>query len=617
LVAGVGSVLVQLAVLVATPVALAHGFGWPFPDRVPTGPQVTAWVRQPLTPAFGVAAFACALWAAWLLYAARVVNTLAADLTYGLRRLDYHRRQRRHARQLRRLRLRRAAPGTGVSIHALASSVASAAVVVALPGTGTAHPATGPDAAPTPAPVDAVPEGSPGEPAPSSPTPLSPTPFTEPAPGRETHPPAPLDGWWVPGGWIALPTAIAIAAAWQAQRNTTPHPAPAQPPPRTVAAILRRTNRHPIRPPLPPTPNLRTDPRPERHVDPGSDPRLDPRPDLGIDLRLDLGIDVGIDLPSAGIGLIGPGAVDATRGMLITLLLARPHDIRIHTTISDWTLLVADQPPPAEVAVHPDLAAALTALDLHLLTTPAGGAGPLVLLATSPTDTADTARLAVTLRAGGRKQLTAVLIGPWPHGPTRRIDHAGRPDRTDTSADDSADDSAENEQGESGGRPLDGHSHRLGRRVTVLSAAGCAEILTILRPHPDTRSGTSDGDAGRADRPAPAPGRPAGPLAGVAPLRLYTGDPVELTTAGGDPVRLPRRAAGEVLALLAAHPDGLDRDTLLDIIWPDIRHRAAVTRLHTAIACLRATADTITSIRLIDHHHGRYRLNPAAIDIDP
>jgi DNA-binding winged helix-turn-helix (wHTH) protein len=100
------------------------------------------------------------------------------------------------------------------------------------------------------------------------------------------------------------------------------------------------------------------------------------------------------------------------------------------------------------------------------------------------------------------------------------------------------------------------------------------------------------------------------------PLLLRVLGAERLTTAAGAPLKLPRKAALDILVLLAVHPDGLHRDRVLEAVWPDVRHNAAVSRLHTTISSLRTAAAAITATPIIVRTSNRYQLNPAAINVD-
>ncbi|MFK0111650.1 hypothetical protein [Streptomyces sp. NPDC091217] len=149
-----------------------------------------------------------------------------------------------------------------------------------------------------------------------------------------------------------------------------------------------------------------------------------------------------------GLGLIGPGALDAMRALLISLLAeksrqpaAGPVEILIPAT--DAGLLIGDNTNhPAGLHIVDDLDAALDTMEAELVTranidvdAASHAAGPpvgdLVLVAT-PAPHADR-RLQAVLDNGSPLGLAGILFGPWRQGATARIRADGTVATTDPS----------------------------------------------------------------------------------------------------------------------------------------------------------------------------------------
>ncbi|HEY3608607.1 MAG TPA: BTAD domain-containing putative transcriptional regulator [Pseudonocardiaceae bacterium] len=75
----------------------------------------------------------------------------------------------------------------------------------------------------------------------------------------------------------------------------------------------------------------------------------------------------------------------------------------------------------------------------------------------------------------------------------------------------------------------------------------------------------------------------------------------------------------ELLVLLALHPGGTTRDTLVSVLWGEDPPTRPTNALHTALARMRrdlgeATGGAVTDIALVDNGH--YRLDPAVVHVD-
>ncbi len=384
--------------------------------------------------------------------------------------------------------------------------------------------------------------------------------------------------------------------------------------------------------------------------------------DVGVGAATAAGVGRGgplrpVDLPVGGVGLVGPGAADAVRGVMTAVLLAagaaRPgRDTRVWTTAADLAgLLEADRvgaARPPGLGVYRGVEQLLAAAETYLLRRgraaaaphptagPAGRAGessqPSVLLVTAaPTDPALARRLAVLLtHTGGPPGLCGVLLGAWAHGPTWRVDPDGtsHPEPPPAGGDDRD-------------RPGGG-----GRRLCVLSSHAACDLFVLLTQA--TPGGRHPSGPGRpevnGDRPlspvavpaaamspagppaaAATPGRlpaagavgGAGPAAAAAPLGLRLLGGVDLYPAGQPeaPVRLGRSAAVQVLVFLAVYPGGVGSAELAAAIWPGVRPRP-VGRLYTAASALRTAVARATGADILARAGDRYRLNPTVLRVD-
>lgn len=133
---------------------------------------------------------------------------------------------------------------------------------------------------------------------------------------------------------------------------------------------------------------------------------------------------------------------------------------------------------------------------------------------------------------------------------------------------------------------------------------------------PDTEPAATD-----AATAAPKPvSREPVPLLSVevfGPLRVLwrPGDqeaPVEIT-------RALRPRERELLTLLAVHPTGATRDTVIDALWPEHNSRRPTNTLNTVVSRLRnaiGTASHDMNTEFIDYDKSRYRLGPGLWAVD-
>ncbi|HEX8344700.1 MAG TPA: transcriptional regulator [Actinoplanes sp.] len=346
-------------------------------------------------------------------------------------------------------------------------------------------------------------------------------------------------------------------------------------------------------------------------------------------------------LPTGGVGLIGSGAGAAARGMIITALTAgTPTDAteRPEVIIDQHTLtaLIGDAPVAGWPRLHitDTLDQALTLLDTHLLhrarildehnltdldtlrnTAPSEEALPPLLLITSTEHATGSNRARITFRLTEDLDVTTVVLGHWPHGPTIFVTDDG-----DT-------------------RPEPVHAGTGTTRLAVLDVATTRDLLATVReahtgePPSATAQTLAPSAPGRAASADLAPAAPPNASGGAntavdtatpspaaakrARLRVLGSPRIEDITADGRPLRAK---ALELAVFLAVHPDGVSTRDIGEYLEPDARISQADQRVHTNASNLRhvlaRAGTTETRYAYVIKTAGRYRLDPATVDVD-
>lgn len=367
------------------------------------------------------------------------------------------------------------------------------------------------------------------------------------------------DGGWLPPETVQAVT-IAAAAGWLRRRrdyrpgSTSAGRDEVQDLPQTVAVIQDQTP-----------------------AAPGDDLRPVPAV-VGLRGAAPMPLD---SLPNTGVGLSGPGATHAARGVLITALLS-PATATVVTTRQDITQLLGDATPTLAglpgVHVAGNFQSALDRLDpLNNVRT----AGRTVLVATVPQRTSDAARLCTALSA---PDTTAVLLGAWPHGANRRINTDG----TTTSDSDA-------------------------ERWCVLGMQAAADLCTLAAHAGGSPSAQSPQTPARVTTYAST--ATAQPRATVVELALTVLGPPALTVRGTS-VRLRRSAAMQALVLLAVHRDGVTARQVGTALWPAEGPHATSSRVYTTMSELRHTLTIHTGGPVVIRDDDRYRLDPDHIGVD-
>lgn len=343
----------------------------------------------------------------------------------------------------------------------------------------------------------------------------------------------------------------------------------------------------------------------------------DTTPELGVSAD-ESAAELALNLAAThGLGLIGPGGHAAARALLLTAMAAS-RDPEVVAPAADLHALlgVPDYVTelPDRVHVVDDLAAALA----HSQSPPESACR--ILLASAPTSEDDHTRLQHAFfenRAG----TTVLLIGQWHPGVTAYVDATGTITATSPGP----------------GEPL------RGRRAFSLPESATRDLFALFdaahgarhdQPEPAVVSTRGLEIAGPpAPERAEARAEPATVLAGEAPHDVVT--PLVLSVFGqprlswrpdatrsDDVVEVTgslSRRLWELLIYLALHPEGVSRAAIIDSLWASRPARDPAAVLRTVLSRLRSTIDNATSPELGDlvvTQHGRYRLDPALVEVD-
>ncbi|MET8846003.1 transcriptional regulator [Amycolatopsis sp. NPDC004625] len=332
----------------------------------------------------------------------------------------------------------------------------------------------------------------------------------------------------------------------------------------------------------------------------------EPADEVAAELALDLA-------RTHGLGLVGPGSYAAARALLLTAVTAvSAADVVVPAPELRALVGITDSAAELPDCVHlvDDLDAALAHLDSADLPT---GSRP-ILVANAPTGDDERAPLQ---RAVG--VWTVLLLGQWQPGVTAYVNATGSVTATSPGP----------------GEPL------RGRRAYSLPESATRDLFALLHAAYDHRSEGPVDPAGSLEVAAcPAPDRTEAPITGQSmvpsiPAQHTAVKPLALSVFGQPTLfwcpdlarpdhtveitgRLSRRL-WELLIYLALHPDGAPRNAAIDNLWGGrpTRHPAAVLR--TVLSRLRSTIESATCAGLSDvvaAEHGRYRLEPALIEVD-
>ncbi|WP_308258316.1 BTAD domain-containing putative transcriptional regulator [Saccharothrix obliqua] len=368
------------------------------------------------------------------------------------------------------------------------------------------------------------------------------------------------------------------------------------------------------------------------------------------------GREIALDLAAVhGLGLLGAGATDATRALLVTILTAADGDATVVLPAQHLTTLLgrraAQAPRPANLHVTTDLDTALDMLESETLVrigqAPAAGRQrkPLVLVTATPTG--NSRRLQAVLDNGSAVGVAGLLLGQWNSGVTAYVRDDGVISATNPGP----------------GEPL------RGTRVYHLGDDHTADLLTLLHSAEPATAGqaqeptaehtvneptgdthpepTTHDQAGRqSDHPhrleilesttrQPTPHIDQAVPTTAVPERETAPAPLRITTLGPpqvwwrpDPADPEREVTAafqprlrELLLFLALHPHGTTREALTAALWPTSPPERTTNAMNTSLTRLRhafttATKGTLTGTAVVVAGEGRYHLAPDLVQVD-
>ena len=318
--------------------------------------------------------------------------------------------------------------------------------------------------------------------------------------------------------------------------------------------------------------------------------------------------------------LTGPGALDAARAAVATLLIQQPPTVELLVVGPVFADLFADAELPTEIQQPPTLEAALQFLQLESINRSrqlqqAGSADAVAYRDEHPEDPLPqlilisaepfllVRGLAELLRQNAHLGISSLLIAPNPI-----------PDATESPAINLAQD----------GAVLDAQPQQL-----LDIVAGAVHHLTaedaalLLRPAPAAVERSTDlpnPDIEPVTTLAPDWSQP---LAGAArnterPIRVQLLGPIRIWVNGQEVTTGLRASARELLAWYLLHPDGRTADAAITAIWPDISLDRGPQYFWTALgnlrSRLRATGDAKPIV--LNKAAGAYRPESDELTVD-
>jgi DNA-binding SARP family transcriptional activator len=365
-----------------------------------------------------------------------------------------------------------------------------------------------------------------------------------------------------------------------------------------------------------------------------------------------------------GLGLTGPGAADALRALLLTLLASLIDGavgvlyesgpaVRLLVPREDIGAVLGATDLPAAVEVHDTLDTALDMLESESIARaehpPTDHSAPLLVLVARIGG--DNARLQAVLDNGSEFGINALLLGQWRPGSTAHVRRDGtvtatgpgpcaalRGTRLLTLDRDAADPIVALLNNASSGTAVSGTAAQDGS--TDGPGIIGAEVPDSLEIGPHPTDEQEEPSPSPAHPPSRAPARIVGSTAQpVLPLRLVVLGPPRLlwrprrdpdgsTPAGPGPHaveaemeitgRLQPRAR-ELLVHLALHPDGQSRESVAAAMWPGSPPSRITNALNTALTRLRQTLAQVTGGEvgdLVRTSDGRLTLDSELVDVD-
>jgi DNA-binding SARP family transcriptional activator len=557
------SLLLTTAIVGAAAAGLVTWAGWPLPDHWPTADQFADFAEQPLDHLPTKLVLAGAGWLLWLLLV----------LCLGLE--AWIRIARRPPALILPRPLRVLAAGMlGTSVVALATP--AHASPPAATSTTAEHPPTGHTGQNADGAAALVHNAIRGVPVDAATGTRSPD-------GRSDADRSPRfyahRGVDIPGGWVVWPVAAGVLAATAITLLRSGGLAPA-------SALVRaiRAARHPTDPD-------REQPATEEPASVGDDIAALEQ-DATTRHPLTIGLygttEIGIDsLPRSGVGIAGPGSMDALRAILVAAATCTDAAVVIPASLlHTLTGTHPSQPSLPGITAAKDAAEAMHSIQMEIHrrftldqeNNTRAQAHPPLLLLIEPTLRAR--RLAALAELGGEHNVRIVVAGPWPEGTTWTVDRHGHT----TSG--------------TSGTVIIG-------RVNILNHEALTQIAHALQPTAEPAASPAE-----ATPPASAPASPP-----LTPIHLCILGPPRLVTASSPALHIRRSGSRQIAVYLALHPDGANRDQLLEHVFGHLRMASAATSLNSCLYELRRllTIDHRSALLRVDD---LYRLDPQLVTVD-
>ncbi|MFE0099844.1 hypothetical protein [Streptomyces sp. NPDC059009] len=328
-----------------------------------------------------------------------------------------------------------------------------------------------------------------------------------------------------------------------------------------------------------------------------------------------------------GLGLVGPGATNAIRALLVSLLSgqyrAKRPQVEIVLPERAARLLLqrisSTTTPVPGLHVVASVAEALSLMEAELLTRMRSEDGSLsadadvpirpemVLVASADEAHPEERRLQMILDNGSTLGLSGVLLGQWRAGGTLRV----RQDGTVAAA-----------------SPPLGEAFS-GARLFTLPPLEAQDLLDLLAEAAPGRPTSAEGGSAEALQsgtpPAGGTDEADDPKVSAYALRVSVLGRTQLTCRPHGTSQLSNGAVAlppkprELLAYLALHRDGVRRETLTATLWPDAPRERPTNSFHAALSELRralrlATDSVVTDITC--HSDARYGLDVSRVNVD-
>ncbi|MDF2270294.1 BTAD domain-containing putative transcriptional regulator [Streptomyces coacervatus] len=326
-----------------------------------------------------------------------------------------------------------------------------------------------------------------------------------------------------------------------------------------------------------------------------------------------------------GLGLVGPGALDAARALLVQLLgeqrLPGQGEVELVVPAPDVSRLLGREAstlrPMGRLRVVADQDEALNVMEGELLSRARARHGQegvsdtgwteLVLVATA--QAMDERRLQAVLDNGSTLGMAGILIGQWPSGTTLRI-------REDGSVAVAV--PADSEGAFAGARLFRLSTEDAGALVELLieaeAATSEAQVPEPIHRHPTPEHPPDEEAVPRSTAQSHEPVVQVSVLGAVCLRYVPPDSPVAvgITNAFAHKQR-------ELMAFLSLRQEGARRETVAATLWPQAPHSRPYNSLHATLSQVRRALRTVTHGGLTDvtvQSDSRYALDKDHVVVD-